>query len=120
MPSHVDAAMASFAAVTDAEAADPFSAALFNQLGVAYRQSGRFAEARAAYERATQADPTQPEAHCNLAVLQDLYLGEPQAALPNLERCQALAAEADQQPGAWLAELKTRLGQVERTAETKP
>jgi tetratricopeptide (TPR) repeat protein len=116
----LDAATTDFAAGGGTGPADAFGAALYNQIGIAHRRAGRLAEARAAYERALAADPTQPEAHCNLAVLQDLYLGDPHAALPNLERCQALVAGTDGQPATWLAELKARIGQVERTAEAQP
>ena len=118
--SDVDAATAGFAAVAGSEAADAFGAALYNQIGIAYRSVGRLGAARAAFERALAADPMQPEAHCNLAVLQDLYLADPRAALPHLERCQALVAGDDERPATWLVELKARIGQVERTAEVQP
>lgn len=100
--------------------ADTLGAALQNQLGIAYRKSGRFADARAAYERAIAADPALAEAECNLGILFDLYLDDPAAALPRYERAQALAADADAKVAAWLAELRTRLGLLQRTAEATP
>jgi tetratricopeptide (TPR) repeat protein len=100
--------------------ADAFGAALQNQLGIAYRKAGRFADARAAYERAIAADPVLADAECNLAILLDLYLDDPAAALPRYERAQALAAESDPKVAAWVAELRTRLGLQQRTAEAKP
>jgi hypothetical protein len=40
--------------------------------------------------------------------------------LPHYERYQALVVEADPKVTAWVAELRARLGLVQRTAEAKP
>lgn len=100
--------------------AHPADALALNRLGIAYRRLGRFAEARAAYEQSIAVDPASADAECNLAILFDLYLDDPVAALPHYERYQALTGEADARVSAWLAELRTRLAQVQRTAEVKP
>ena len=42
-------------------------------LGVAYRQQGRFTQAREAYEQALQIDPDYAAATLNLGILNDLY-----------------------------------------------
>ena len=89
-------------------------------LGVAERRLGHFAEARAAYERAIAADPAFAAPQRNLGVLLDLYLGDPAGALPHYERYQALTGGADPEVASWLVELRTRLGQVPRTAEAQP
>jgi Flp pilus assembly protein TadD len=99
---------------------DPTNPAGLNRLAVAERRLGRFPEARAAYERAIAADPAYAEPERNLAVLLDLYLGEPAQALGHYERYQTLVGSADPQVAAWLVELRTRLGQVSRTAEVQP
>jgi tetratricopeptide (TPR) repeat protein len=101
-------------------ALDPLNAAGLNRLGVAERRLGRFAEARAAYERAIAADPASAAAERNLALLLDLYLADPAAALPHYERWQGLAGDADAEAATWLVEVRTRLGQVSRTAEVQP
>jgi tetratricopeptide (TPR) repeat protein len=88
---------------------DPGSAAAWSELGVTLRQEGKFAEARAAYEHALAADPAYAPAHRNLGVLLDLYLGDPAAALPEMERYKALTAE-DKPVSSWIAELRTRTG----------
>jgi tetratricopeptide (TPR) repeat protein len=99
---------------------DPTNPAGLNRLGIAERRLGGFAEARAAYERAIAADPAYAEPERNLAVLLDLYLGEPAQALVHYERYQSLSGDVDPQVAAWLVELRTRLGQVSRTAEVQP
>jgi tetratricopeptide (TPR) repeat protein len=101
-------------------AVDPTNASGLNRLGVAERRLGRFTEARAAYERSIAADPVYAEPERNLAVLLDLYIGDPAQALAHYERYQALAGEGDTETAAWLVELRTRLGRVPRTAEVQP
>ncbi|MDH4165368.1 MAG: tetratricopeptide repeat protein [Gammaproteobacteria bacterium] len=97
--------------------ADP---AAQNQRGVQLRQAGRFADAKAAYERALTLDPNYADAERNLAILHDLYLDDPSAALPHFERYQLLTQGADTQVAAWVAELKARIAAVTRTAEATP
>ena len=97
--------------------ADP---AVQNQLGVQKRQAGQFADAQAAYERALALDPNYADAERNLAILHDLYLDNPSAALPHFERYQLLTQGADTQVTAWVAELKARIAAVTRTAEATP
>ncbi len=97
--------------------ADP---AVQNQLGVQKRQAGQFADAQAAYERALVLDPNFADAERNLAILHDLYLDNPSAALPHFERYQLLTQGADTQVTAWIAELKARIAAVTRTAEATP
>jgi tetratricopeptide (TPR) repeat protein len=116
----VDAAAGGGLSEDSAGGVDRLGAALNNQLGIAYRKVGRFTDARAAYERAIAADPALADAECNLGILLDLYLDDPAAALPHYERYQALAGDADTRAAAWLAELRTRLGLVQRTAEVQP
>jgi tetratricopeptide (TPR) repeat protein len=101
-------------------ALDPTNSAGLNLLGVAQRRLGRFAEARAAYERAIATDATFAAPQRNLGILLDLYLGDPAEGLEHYERYQAMTAGTDAEVGAWLVELRTRLGQVSRTAEVQP
>ncbi len=113
----------SAAAIEDADAAlklDPANAVAHNMLGVAYRKLGKFPEARSAYESAIAQAPGHATPQRNLGVLLDLYLGDPAAALPHYERYQELTGGSDPETGPWLVELRTRLGQVQRTAEANP
>ncbi|HEX9772116.1 MAG TPA: tetratricopeptide repeat protein [Steroidobacteraceae bacterium] len=100
-------------------ALEPANAEGQNRLGIAYRRLGRFKDARAAYDRAIAADQSMPAPHRNLAVLLDLYLAQPAPALEQYEQYQRLDGGADPEAAAWLAELRTRMNQTQRTAEVQ-
>lgn len=53
----------------DAAAGSPGKARVFNNLGYAYQQQGRFGDARQAYQRAVELDPDYWRARINLDVL---------------------------------------------------
>ena len=74
-----------------------------------HRAGGRFAEARADYEQALKLDPLFADVHLNLAILLDLYLGLPQAALQHYERYQEIVGGEDKQVKLWITDLKQRL-----------
>jgi tetratricopeptide (TPR) repeat protein len=84
-------------------------AVAWDELGLTLRQEGKFADARTAYAHAIAQDEDYAPAHRNLAVLLDLYLGEPAAALPEMVRYQQLSAE-DKPVTTWIAELRARTG----------
>ncbi len=93
------------------------SAAAYNQLGIVYRRLGRFKDADETYQQAIRADPNYALAHLNLGVLCDLYLQQPQRALEAYERYLELAATPDAKVAGWVTELKTRLGNQQRSAQ---
>ncbi|CAD5374963.1 Tetratricopeptide repeat protein [Rubrivivax sp. A210] len=83
-------------------------APLLNQIAIKERQAGRLTQAREAYAAAITVDATAVEPRLNLAILLDLYLGEPAAARALYQQCLELSP-ADAQPlSRWLAEMKTR------------
>ena len=96
-------------ALRQATSLDAANAAAWSELGVTLRREGKFSDARAAYEHAIAADADYAPAHRNLGVLLDLYLGDPAAALPEMERYKALTAE-DKPVSSWIAELRARTG----------
>jgi cellulose synthase operon protein C len=98
---------------------DPANAEGQNRLGIAYRRLGRFNDARAAYERAIAVDASMSAPHRNLGVLLDLYLAQPAPALQRYEQYERLAGGADPEAAAWLAELRARMNQTQRTAEVQ-
>ena len=60
-----------------------------------------------------------PRTHRNFGVLLDLYLQKPADALRQYESSLALAGGEDKQMSAWIAELKQRLGNGQKSARTE-
>jgi len=102
--------------ITDALIAEPEHPAALNQLGMLLRRQGKFPEAEAAYLKAVTASPDYALAHYNLGVLNELYLQRLDAALQHFERYQEIQGE-DQQVTKWIADLKRRLDEQQRTAK---
>lgn len=98
----------SVAALERAVQVSPRQPAFWNQLGVSYRHQGQFTKARDAYEQALSIDANHADAHLNLGVLLDMYLGDNAQALLHYERYLALVPGGDASVGKWIADLKTR------------
>jgi tetratricopeptide (TPR) repeat protein len=86
----------------------PGLAVAWNQLGLAYRQSGEFTKAHAAYDSALAIDPNYATAVLNLGVLEDLYLGDSASALELYTRYLALTPAGDPVVTKWIADVKNR------------
>ena len=98
----------SIAALEQAVKAGPKQAVFYNQLGVSYRHKGQFNKAREAYEQAIALDANYADAHLNLGVLLDLYLGDNALALVHYERYLELSPAGDAAVGKWVADLRNR------------
>ena len=98
----------SAAALQEAVKLSPKQAAFHNQLGITWRALGRFDHARRAYETALELDPTHAGALINLAILHDMYLGEPARAVELYTRGAALLPAEAAMINKWLAELRSR------------
>jgi tetratricopeptide (TPR) repeat protein len=96
-------------ALKAATARNNASAAAWDELGVTLRLRGEFPAAASAYEHAIAADANYAPAHRNLGVVLDLYLGDPERALTELERYQELSGE-EKPVSVWIAELRQRTG----------
>lgn len=81
-----------------------------NELGIVYRKTGRFAEARRSYENALAIYPSYHFARRNLAILCDLYLADLDCALKNYEAYMA-TVPSDDEASMWIADLRLRSGQ---------
>ena len=98
----------SAAALQQAVKLSPKQASYHSQLGITWRALGRFDHARKAYETAIELDPAHAGALINLAILNDLYLGEPARAAELYTRGAALLPGEAATINKWLAELKNR------------
>jgi len=102
-------------ALAEAVRREPRSAAAQTALGLVQRERGEFTAARASYEQALQADPDHAPAQRNLAVVLDLYLGDPAAALEHFERYKSLTGE-ERPVTSWIADVRQRSGRRESDA----
>jgi tetratricopeptide (TPR) repeat protein len=96
------------AAFDDALEINPNQAASYNHLGIIYRQQGRFEEALAAYQKALELDPGYANAHLNLAIMLDLYQGQPAQALEHYQQYQQLAVAPDERIAKWILDVQRR------------
>lgn len=81
-----------------------------NELGIIYRKTGRFAEARRSYEAALAVYPGFHFARRNLAILCDLYLADLDCALDNYEAYME-TVPGDEEASMWIADIRSRLDQ---------
>jgi tetratricopeptide (TPR) repeat protein len=87
-----------------------------NNLGLCYRELGKFKESKASYEKAIALNPRYPDPHYNLGVLAELYLNDLELAVLSFERYKLAHRKKDQQVDIWLTDLRNRLA-AERKAK---
>jgi len=104
-------------ALAEALRREPGNAAALTALGLVQRERGQFAAAADSYAQALEADPGHAPAHRNLAVLQDMYMGDPGSALEHFERYQALTGE-ERPVTSWIADVKQRAGKSREPVAT--
>ena len=79
-----------------------------NELGIIYRKTGRFKEAKQHYEAAIAVYPGYHHARRNLAILCDLYLGDLDCALNQYVAYMA-TVPADEEASMWITDLRNRM-----------
>lgn len=89
----------------------------YNLLGVVYRRSGKFIEAKEAYLTALSKDSTYANAHLNLGILYDLYMDDLKRALHHYEQYQKLSAQADKKVAKWILDLQRRAKTVQTSQQ---
>ncbi len=91
----------------------------YNQLAVLKREAGDFVAAENLYQKALTIWPFFTDAHKNIAILYDLYLGKPEQALAHYQAYQQLLPAPDKQVESWVADLQRRLNSA-KPAEKSP
>lgn len=105
----LEAAEAQLKQALDINPAHPVA---LNELGIVYRKTARFTQARQSYQAALDVYPGFHYARRNLGVLCDLYLADLECAVENYEAYMA-TVDSDDEAALWLKNARFRAGQVE-------
>lgn len=118
-----DPAISALSRATDK---NPKNAVAYNWLGILYRESGEYGRAEQAYQKAIAAQSDYAPAHFNLAILYDVYLNRPQAALDQYGEYLKLNKAEDLRVQAWMKALEPKVASAPppvsatTTTEKKP
>jgi tetratricopeptide (TPR) repeat protein len=94
------------AAFARAVAINPGNAVAHNWLGVLAREAGDYARAEQSYRAAIAADAGYAPALLNLAILYDLHLKQPAAALEAYRQYEQATDRKDARAAVWIAEIE--------------
>jgi Flp pilus assembly protein TadD len=99
-------------AFNKALAANPHNCEALIQLGVLARKRGAFDMAEELYGRCIAAQPGYADAHLNLAILYELYMGRLGEALAAYNEYQLALVEPDTTVNGWMMDLERRAASV--------
>ncbi len=99
-------------AFSQAIEANPRNCDALNQLGVLARQQGQFDDAEGYYKQCIEAHPSYGNAHFNLAILYELYMGRFSEALVAYQRYQLSESEPDTRVVGWVMDLERRISSL--------
>ena len=111
-----DAAKAHF---SQAVAINPNNYFAYNRLGLLQRKLGEFEQAKASYQAAISSWQGFAPAHLNLAILNDLYLGNKADALASYETYELLTNGENKKVKGWIRDLGLQLKQIARQEAAK-
>jgi len=94
------------AAFARAVAVNPGNAVAYNWLGLLAREAGDYARAEQSYRAAIAADASYAPALLNLAILYDLHLKQPVAALEAYRQYEQATDRKDTRAAVWIAEIE--------------
>ena len=92
----------------------------YNQLGILYRRTGRYEEARHIYETALEIDPDNTSLHWNLAILHDTDLPDPRKALFHYQYYQQITGSDNPHLLSWIKSLAKDTQTSSLTAKVNP
>ena len=104
-----------------AGAGDAFAAAIaanrlngdaYTQWGLMAREAGDFERAQSLYQQALDVWPHNFDAHINLGILQDLYMGRLTDALAHYQMAARIAGEPTRELQGWIIDLERRLAEA--------
>jgi len=90
---------------------NPRSPDVLNSYAIFLREQWRLEEAERVYHRALRFSPDSVMTHWNIAVLYDLYLGDPRKALDHYEAYKRIAEKPDRRVHSWVVDLQHRIKQ---------
>ncbi|MGX5201651.1 tetratricopeptide repeat protein [Aliikangiella sp. IMCC44632] len=81
----------------------------FELQGLALREQGQFAQAKAAYQKAIEIYPNHATVHLNLGILADIYLYDFELALQHYQQYLLLSTAKKETVNKWIIDLKRRM-----------
>jgi len=86
----------------------------YNHLAILKREQSMFLEAEKIFQNSIAKWSDNSEAHCNLGILYDLYIGDFKKALYHYKKCEDLNNQPNKQLRGWIVDLERRIKALNR------